>query len=70
MNTNTTHNPKTGLFEFDGKLFADFQAVRHYQEATGTPTTAPNNGKITASQNPSITLTTPKTPRSGTNNKG
>lgn len=47
MNTNITHNPKTGLFEFDGKLFADLEAVRHYQEVTGTPATAPNNGKIT-----------------------
>lgn len=47
MNTNITHNPKIGLFEFDGKLFADLEAVRHYQEVTGTPATAPNNGKIT-----------------------
>lgn len=42
MNTNTTHNPKTGLFEFDGKLFADLEAVRHYQEVTGTPATTHN----------------------------
>lgn len=34
MNTNTTHNPKTGLFEFDGKSFADLKAVRHYQDHT------------------------------------